>query len=65
LPSDLREVVHLRQWEELSFVEIGERLGCTEGTARMRLHRGLQRLGGILTRLRRGGIESILADDGA
>ena len=39
-----REVLELRVWEQLGFRDIGERLGCTEDSARMRCHRALARL---------------------
>ncbi len=39
-----REVLELRVWEQLAFRDIGERLGCTEDSARMRCHRALARL---------------------
>ena len=45
-----REVVLLRYFYSLSFREIGERLGVTENTARMRTERGLERLRAVLAR---------------
>jgi RNA polymerase sigma factor (sigma-70 family) len=46
LPGVGAEVVRLRIWEELSFAEVGERLGIGEGAARTQFHRSLARLRG-------------------
>lgn len=51
-PED-REVLVLRQWENLSFAEIGERLGISKDAARMRNNRAVSRLGEIVGSLRR------------
>lgn len=40
LPSDQREVVRLHFVEELSFDEIGEKVGASTGAVRVRAHRG-------------------------
>lgn len=53
-PED-REVILLRQWHELEFGAIAQRLGVSEDGARMRFHRALPRLAQKLERLRRGG----------
>lgn len=39
LSEDFREVVVLREWDELSYEEIGERLGLSVGTVKSRLFR--------------------------
>ncbi|MHC4854118.1 MAG: sigma-70 family RNA polymerase sigma factor, partial [Planctomycetota bacterium] len=52
-----REIIVLRQWEGLSFQEIGERLGITENTARMRFQRAVQRLAQIVRKARSGDVE--------
>lgn len=44
LPEGQREVVHLRQIEDLSYAEIAEVLGIPVGTVRSRLHHGMARL---------------------
>lgn len=44
LPSDQAAAVRLRVLDELRYPEIALRLGCGEGTARVRVHRGLKRL---------------------
>jgi RNA polymerase sigma-70 factor (ECF subfamily) len=43
-----REAVQLRVVSELGYAEIAERLDCTEGAARRRVHRGLARLNNLL-----------------
>lgn len=48
-PSD-REAILLRYFNGLSLAEIGERLALSEGAARMRIERGLDRLRGRLVR---------------
>lgn len=45
LPGDQADAVRLRVIEELDYDEIGRRLGCRVGAARVRVHRGLKRLG--------------------
>ncbi len=40
LSPRLREVVQLRFFQDLSYEEIGERLGVPEGTVKSRIHRG-------------------------
>lgn len=44
LPPTQRAAVVLRFWQDRSFAEIGEVLGCTESTARSHVHRALVRL---------------------
>lgn len=44
LSAGEREAIRLRVVEELPFSEVGDRLGCSEGAARVRVHRGLHRL---------------------
>jgi RNA polymerase sigma factor (sigma-70 family) len=43
-----RDAVRLRVLEELDYRTIAARLGCTEGTARGRVHRGLTRLARLM-----------------
>jgi len=43
-----REAVQLRVVGELDYREIAERLGCSEGAARGRVHRGLARLNDLM-----------------
>lgn len=49
-----RLVILMREWEERSFVEIGEELGIDADAARMRHKRALGKLGKVLERLRLG-----------
>jgi len=44
LPDDYREVVSLRAAEDLSFAEIAQVLGISEGACRVRFHRAKERL---------------------
>ena len=44
LPAEKRDVLVLSRFEHLTYREIGELLGCTEGTARVRAHRALEEL---------------------
>ena len=48
LPPRQQEVVTLRIDGELSFREIGESVGCSEGSARVNFHYGMKRLKEIL-----------------
>jgi RNA polymerase sigma-70 factor (ECF subfamily) len=43
-----RQAVELRVVDELDYREIASRLGCTEGSARTRVHRGLARLASLM-----------------
>lgn len=52
-PSD-RQVLWLRQWQELEFAEVARRLGIAEDAARMRFQRALPKLAQELARLRAG-----------
>lgn len=44
LPEKQRGAVTLRIYEGLSFKEIGEVIGCSEGSARVNYHHGIQKL---------------------
>lgn len=44
LPETSRGVLVLHFFERLSFAECGAKLGCSEGAARVRAHRGYQQL---------------------
>lgn len=54
LEPDDREIIRLREWDGLTFVEAGERLGLGEEAARKRYARALPRLAKKLELLRRG-----------
>ncbi len=55
-----RELIVLRDWDGLTFAQIGERLGVPENTARMRYVRAVDRLARLVAQLRRGGVEAAL-----
>ncbi|MGH7858844.1 MAG: RNA polymerase sigma factor, partial [Candidatus Binatia bacterium] len=48
LPAKLRVAIVLFYFEDLPVSESAELMGCSEGTAKVRLHRGRQRLREIL-----------------
>lgn len=48
LPSDSRDVVILRHWLDLSYEEIGERLGLPAKTVKSRLFSARRKLGAVL-----------------
>ncbi len=52
-PRD-REAIVLREWDGLSFPDLGERLGVSEDAARMRYNRAFARLTEIIGAMRRG-----------
>jgi len=55
-----REVIVLRKWDGLTFVEAGERMGITEDAARMRHNRAVRRLAEVVARLRTGDVKAAL-----
>jgi len=59
LDSDSREVLALRKWDCLSFVDIGKKLGITDNAARMRHNRAVEQLAEIVGTLRRGGLAEL------
>ena len=58
LSPDDRRVIVLRQWEELSFGDIGVQLGIGESGARMRYFRALPKLASAVEELAGGSVES-------
>lgn len=56
-----RQVLLLRQWQDLEFAAIGERMGLSEDAARMRFQRALPKLAKKLDELRAGGGEPDVA----
>ena len=62
-----REVLLPRDWDDLSFEEVGRRLGIAADAARMRYHRALARLACKLEQARGGKLDQLLDDppDGA
>ena len=57
-----REIIVLRQQEELSFAAAGERLSIPEDTARFRFQRALPRLARRIEELRSGRLRQALGD---
>jgi RNA polymerase sigma-70 factor (ECF subfamily) len=57
LDGDDRKVLLLREWDGLSFAEIGAQLGTSENAARMRFQRAMQRLAREVERLVQGRVE--------
>jgi RNA polymerase sigma-70 factor (ECF subfamily) len=55
LPESFKVVVLMREWEDLAYEEIGERLGLSVGTVKSRLFRARE----MLTRKLRGWNESL------
>ena len=58
-----REILALRQWEALSFVDIGEKLGIGAAGAQMRHIRALRRLSATISELRRKGVSAVVGDN--
>lgn len=48
LSAGERQAVELRVVDELGYDEIATRLTCSEGAARQRVHRGLEKLGNLM-----------------
>lgn len=44
LPDDKREIILLSKYQERKYKEIGELLGCSEGTVKVKVFRALQEL---------------------
>jgi len=61
LEPERRDLIVQRQWEGLSFAEIGARLGVTETAARLRYLRALDALAAVVGALRRGEIDAALS----
>lgn len=63
LDPEQREVLILRKWDNLSFPDIGKRLGITSTAARLRHNRALGRLGSVVCKLRSGELNRVV-DEG-
>jgi DNA-directed RNA polymerase specialized sigma24 family protein len=63
LPSEDRQLIRARTFEELDFAAAGARFGLSVDAARMRLQRAMLRLAGVVQRLQRGEIEGLLREE--
>ncbi len=61
LDDDDRRIVHRHRFEGRTFSEIGQEEGLQESTARMRFHRAMLRLAGLVQRLQAGDLPELLA----
>jgi RNA polymerase sigma-70 factor (ECF subfamily) len=50
LPENLRMVLILKEYSELSYKEIGRALGISEGNVKVRMFRARERLAGLLAK---------------
>ena len=62
LGASQREVIVLRDYDRVSWIEVGERLGIAEDAARMRYRRAVDRLSDVVAQLRRRELAQVLAD---
>lgn len=60
LDADDRAVIVLRDYDDLSFGQIAERVGATEDAVRMRYGRAMPKLARTLLRLRQGQLSELL-----
>lgn len=51
LPPEKKELIVLSKFKELKYREVGEIIGCTEGNARLKVHRALNDLKGVFLTL--------------
>ncbi len=58
-PED-RDVILWRQWDSLSYKEIGDKLSITEDAARMRFHRSISRLSHRARLIEQGRVHELL-----
>lgn len=63
LNAEERFILVLRNWDQLSFPEIGEKLGISEDAAWMRHSRAVDRLTKVVGNLRRGELAPILLEE--
>ena len=60
LEPESREIIVHKQWDSLSFIEIGKRLGISADAARMRYNRAVGHLADTVWKLRRGKITAVV-----
>jgi len=61
-PSE-RQILVMREWENLTFARIGAEIGISEPAARMRSHRAMLRLSEIVHRLEEKGLAWVLESE--
>lgn len=61
LDNEDKKILVLHQWDQLSFVKIGERFGISSNAARKRHNRAVKRLSDAVWALRSGKVERILS----
>lgn len=64
LEPERRDLIVQRQWEQLSFGDMGAKLGITDVAARLRYARAVDALSEVVGALRRGEVERALAASG-
>ena len=55
-----RQVLVMREWDQLTFAKIGAEIGVSEPAARMRSHRAMMRLSEIVHRMEEKGLAAVL-----
>ncbi len=63
LDTDDRQVILMRNWDDLPFAEIAARLAVSEDAARMRFHRAVAHLAARVTDLRAGRLREVPAGE--
>jgi RNA polymerase sigma-70 factor (ECF subfamily) len=58
-----RQILVMREWEQLTFAQIGASIGVSEPAARMRSHRAMLRLSDIVHRLEDKGLAAFLESE--
>ena len=58
-----RQILVMREWEQLTFAQIAAAIGVSEPAARMRSHRAMLRLSDIVHRLEAKGLAAFLESE--
>lgn len=61
LPENYRQAVQLREWEDLGYAEIGQRMGISEEAARKLCRRAMDRLEQLLKPLLQNGESNLIS----
>lgn len=64
LPAESAQLVRMRHWDDLTFAEIGERLGINAQAARQRLNRIMPKLARILSMIGADRLDELLLNKG-